>query len=98
MPKDSLSNKELIKQGYVGHIRDINYLEAEVLNYQLNRYPLLSHPTEFHGFIAEQDSLDKVRIYLGASNQQFNLGKVLITNGFTTVVLGSADFEKFNSH
>lgn len=66
-----VSNKALIKQGYVGTIRSINYLEAEVLNYQLIRFPLFSHPTEFHGFIAQHDSMNHIRIYFGASDQPF---------------------------
>jgi hypothetical protein len=150
-----LSNKELVKQGYAGDIREINYVEAQILNYQINRFPLLSHPTEFHGFITENDSLNRIRIYFGASDQpfppkpniilshieeatskgwslkyhvhnhyepksknyvgimapsladaqyykalekRFGLGEALITNGFTTVVLDSVNFEKFNSH
>jgi hypothetical protein len=68
IPAD-LSNKELVKLGYVGEIREVNYLEAQVLNYQLDRFPLLGHPTEFHGFIAKNDSLNRIRIYFGASDQ-----------------------------
>ena len=62
-------NAGLVHSGQVGHIRAMNFLESELLNYQLNRYPLLSHPTEFHGFILLQDSLKLVRVYFTASDQ-----------------------------
>jgi hypothetical protein len=62
-------NAQLIHAKVIGKIRPINYLEAELLNYQLSRYPLLSHPTEFHGFILQHDSLNLVRVYFAASDQ-----------------------------
>ena len=64
-----LINARLVHSGSVGKIRPINLLEAEILNYQLTRYPLLSHPTEFQGFILLNDSLNHVRVYFGASDQ-----------------------------
>lgn len=67
--KDSLNNYDLIHKGYIGAIREINFIEAELLNYQISRFPLFSQPTEFHGFIVENDSLEIVRIYFGASDQ-----------------------------
>ncbi|MEM7372299.1 MAG: hypothetical protein AAF587_27015 [Bacteroidota bacterium] len=66
---DSLDNYHLIHEGHVGKIQAITYLEAEILNYQLSRFPLFSHPTEFHGFILQNDSLGRIRIYFGASDQ-----------------------------
>ncbi len=62
-------NTQLIHSKTLGKIRPINYLEAQLLDYQINRYPLLSHPTEFHGFILLHDSLNIVRVYFAASNQ-----------------------------
>lgn len=62
-------NTHLIHAKVIGKIRDINYLEAELLDYQIGRYPLLSHPTEFHGFILQHDSLNRVRVYFAASDQ-----------------------------
>lgn len=62
-------NAQLIHSKVLGKIRPINYLEAELLNYQMSRYPLLSHPTEFHGFILLHDSLNIVRVYFAASDQ-----------------------------
>ncbi|MEP7197834.1 MAG: hypothetical protein ABI851_15045 [Saprospiraceae bacterium] len=62
-------NTQLIHSKVLGKIRPINYLEAQILEYQMNRYPLLSHPTEFHGFILLNDSLNIVRVYFAASDQ-----------------------------
>jgi hypothetical protein len=62
-------NSQLIHSKSLGQIRPINYLEAQLLDYQMNRYPLLSHPTEFHGFILLNDSLNTVRVYFAASDQ-----------------------------
>lgn len=62
-------NTHLIHAKTLGKIRTINFLEAQLLDYQLNRYPLLSHPTEFHGFILFHDSLNLVRVYFAASDQ-----------------------------
>ena len=61
-------NYDIIHYKEVGEVRPINYLEAQILNYQLDRYPLFSHPTEFHGFILTNDSLDRVRVYYAASD------------------------------
>jgi hypothetical protein len=62
-------NAQLVHSKSLGRIRAINILEAQLLDYQLNRYPLLSHPTEFHGFILLQDSLNLVKVYFAASDQ-----------------------------
>jgi hypothetical protein len=62
-------NAQLIHSNTLGKIRPINLLEAQLLDYQLSRYPLLSHPTEFHGFILLNDSLNRVRVYFAASDQ-----------------------------
>lgn len=76
LPKDSLEHKTngdninamLVLTNTVGKVRPINFLEAQILNYQLNKYPLLSHPTEFHGFIALNEKLGKVRVYIASSD------------------------------
>jgi hypothetical protein len=62
-------NAHLVHSGRIGKIRSLNLLEAELLSYQLDRYPLLSHPTEFHGFILTNDSLKHLRVYFAASDQ-----------------------------
>lgn len=69
-PKNGdLINAQLVHSGTLGKIRTINLLEAQILNYQISKYPLLSHPTEFHGFIATHDSLDRIRVYFASSDQ-----------------------------
>lgn len=60
---------QLVRSAKAGRVRPINELEAQLLEYQLDRYPLLSHPTEFHGFMLIHDSIGKVRCYFGASDQ-----------------------------
>ncbi len=62
-------NRQLTHPGKLGKIRPINFIEAELLNYQLERYPLLNHPTEFHAFILFHDSTEMVRVYFAASDQ-----------------------------
>ncbi|MEZ4688085.1 MAG: hypothetical protein R3B47_19105 [Bacteroidia bacterium] len=62
------TNAYLVHAGKLGHIRPINALEAQILNYQIGRYPMLGHPTEFHGFILKQDSLDLIRVYFASSD------------------------------
>jgi hypothetical protein len=62
-------NAQLIHSMALGIIRPINYLEAQLLDYQMNRFPLFSHPTEFHGFILVHDSLKTVKVYFAASDQ-----------------------------
>jgi hypothetical protein len=64
-----LINAQLIHSKSIGNIRPINYLEAQLLDYLMNRYPMLSHPTEFHGFILLHDASNIVRIYFAASDQ-----------------------------
>lgn len=71
LPLDSLDNWQIVHQGYAGRIRDINYLEAQILNYQISRFPLLSHPTEFHGFILNNEEADLIRVYISASDAPF---------------------------
>lgn len=62
-------NAQLVHSKTIGKIRSINYLEAQLLDYQISRYPLFSHPTEFHGFILIHDSLKRVKVYFAASDQ-----------------------------
>ena len=62
-------NFELIHDGTLGNVRKINVLESELLNYQAGRYPLFSHPTEFHAFFLKHDSLDMIRVYFCSSDQ-----------------------------
>ncbi|NND94688.1 MAG: hypothetical protein HKN45_07455, partial [Flavobacteriales bacterium] len=64
-------NAHLVHSGEKGLVRKIGRLEAQLLNYQLMRYPLLSHPTEFHGFIGFNPREDKYRVYFGASDTEW---------------------------
>lgn len=73
-------NAALVHTGKLGKIRRINWLESQLLNYQLCRYPLIQHPTEFHAFILTQSQNKKVRVYFGASDQPWPPNpKVLIS-------------------
>ena len=64
-------NALLVHTGTLGKVRKINFLEAQILNYQLNRFPLFSNPTEFHGFIATNANDEKIRIYFCSSNTEW---------------------------
>jgi hypothetical protein len=62
-----LFNYRLVHAGMAGNIRPVNFIEAELLDYQMKRYNMLSHPTEFQAFILMLQ--DSVRIYFTASDQ-----------------------------
>lgn len=64
-------NALLVHTGSIGKIRKINFLESQILNYQIKRFPLLGHPTEFHAFIAIHETLGKMRIYFASSDTQW---------------------------
>ena len=64
-------NALLVHTGSLGKIRAINYLEAQILNYQVSKYPLFSQPTEFHCFILSHPEKGKLRVYIGASNTEW---------------------------
>jgi len=64
-------NALLVHTNTVGSIRPINFLEAQILNYQLSRYPLFDQPTEFHGFIAVHVPTKKVRVYFAGSDTEW---------------------------
>lgn len=64
-------NALLIHSGSIGKIRKINYLESQILNYQIKRFPMFSHPTEFHGFITKNEKEGKIRVYFGSSNTEW---------------------------
>lgn len=66
---DGLNNFELIHKNQIGKVRDLNYLEAELLNYQASRFSLFSQPTEFHAFVLINVDQDLVRVYFGANDQ-----------------------------
>ncbi len=64
-------NAMLVHTGSVGEIRKINFLESQILNYQIKRFPLLGHPTKFHAFIALNEGLGQIRIYFASSDTQW---------------------------
>jgi hypothetical protein len=64
-------NALLVHTGKVGKIRTINYLESQILNYQIGRFPMFSKPTEFHAFIMRNINKDKIRVYFGASDTEW---------------------------
>ena len=62
-------NALLVHTGTLGKTREMTYTESQLLNYQLGKYPLLGHPTEFHGFILINETTKKVRVYFCSSDQ-----------------------------
>lgn len=62
-------NALLVHTGRVGKVRPMNQLEAQLLNYQITKYPFLSHPTEFHAFMVLSPLEDTIRVYYAASDQ-----------------------------
>lgn len=64
-------NLDHIQYGLLGTIREMNLLEAQLLNHQIRQYPLFSHPTEFHAFIAKHQEKGLIRVYFAASDQGY---------------------------
>ncbi|NNE15675.1 MAG: hypothetical protein HKN51_11900 [Saprospiraceae bacterium] len=64
-------NALLVHTGSIGNIRQINFLESQLLNYQANKVSMFSSPSEFHGFIAKNDTLEKVRVYFCSSGSEW---------------------------
>lgn len=64
-------NALLVHTGKIGTIRDMNFLESYLLNYQISRFPLFSKPTEFHGFILRNEKNGIIRVYFGASDTEW---------------------------
>ncbi len=62
-------NALLVHTGTLGSIRPMHFLEAQLLNYQISKYPFLGHPTEFHAFIVKNPAEDTLKVYFGASDQ-----------------------------
>ncbi|NNC94211.1 MAG: hypothetical protein HKN92_01535 [Chitinophagales bacterium] len=64
-------NALLVHTGTIGRVREINFLEAQILNYQIEKYPLFSKPTEFHGFILNNEANRKLRVYIASSDTEW---------------------------
>lgn len=61
-------NAELIHHGEYGKIRRINIIESQLLDIQLKKYPLYSHPTEFIAYFLITPQKDSIKIYFAASD------------------------------
>ena len=64
-------NALLVHTDSLGQVRAINNLESQILNYQMERFPMFSQPTEFHAFITEHKPSGKIRVYFGASDTEW---------------------------
>tara|TARA_B100000497_G_scaffold125312_1_gene161557 strand:+ start:222 stop:986 length:765 start_codon:yes stop_codon:yes gene_type:complete len=80
-------NALLVHTGSIGSLRQINNLEAHILNYQINRFPMLGHPTEFHGFILKNDVEGLIRIYFGSSDKGWPPQPTIIIKELEKLVL-----------
>lgn len=58
-------NGRLVLGGSVGTLRPASCLEALLVEYQAARFPMASHPTEFHAVLMQRG--DSVRVYFAAS-------------------------------
>jgi len=73
-------NALLVHTRSIGIIRNINFIESYILNYQIGRFPMLSRPTEFHGFILKNEETEIIRVYFGASNTEWPPHPTIILN------------------
>lgn len=63
------ANGRLVLTGGVGTLRPADCLEALLVDYQAARFPMASHPTEFHALIMERGRAAgrQLRVYFAAS-------------------------------
>lgn len=63
------ANGRLVRGRSVGTLRPISCLEALLVEYQAARFPMASHPTEFHAVVMEREDAGRrrVRVYLAGS-------------------------------
>jgi hypothetical protein len=64
------ANGRLVLGGSAGRLRPIDCLEALLVDYQAARFPMASHPTEFHALLMERSDAGRrwVRVYFAASS------------------------------
>jgi hypothetical protein len=64
------ANGRIVIGGSAGTLRPIDCLEALLVDYQAARFPMASHPTEFHAVVMERDDAGHrlVRVYFAASS------------------------------
>jgi hypothetical protein len=62
-------NGRLVLAGAVGALRPASCLESLLVDYQAARFPMASHPTEFHAVVMERGEAGsrEVRVYFAAS-------------------------------
>lgn len=63
------ANGRLVLGGTVGTLRPADCLEALLVDYQAARFPMASHPTEFHAMVMERGAAvsRQLRVYFAAS-------------------------------
>jgi hypothetical protein len=64
------ANGRLVLGGSAGRLRPADCLEALLVDYQAARFPMASHPTEFHAVVMERSDAGRrrVRVYFAASS------------------------------
>jgi len=64
------ANGRMVLADSAGTLRPINCLEALLVDFQAARFPMASHPTEFHAVVMEKNGADRrmVRVYFAASS------------------------------
>jgi hypothetical protein len=64
------ANGRFVRSGSVGTLRPIDCLEALLVETQAARFPMASHPTEFHALIMERSEAGsrRVRVYFAGSS------------------------------
>lgn len=63
------ANGRIVLGGSAGRLRPVDCLEALLVDYQAARFPMASHPTEFHAVVMERSDAGRrrVRVYFAAS-------------------------------
>jgi hypothetical protein len=64
------ANGRMVLDGSVGTLRPIGCLEALLVDFQAARFPMASHPTEFHAVVMERSDAGRrtVRVYFAGSS------------------------------
>jgi hypothetical protein len=63
------ANGRIVLGGSVGTLRPIDCMEALLVEYQAARFPMTSHPTEFHAVVMERGDAGRhwIRVYFAGS-------------------------------
>lgn len=64
------ANGRMVRDGSVGVLRPASCLEALLVEYQAARFPMASHPTEFHAIVMEREDAGRrwTRVYFAGSS------------------------------